>query len=61
MELGSLQSAQGDRRPNRWQRGDDAGGRCVIFLAIKYEYEPLLLLPIGLGCILSQHTQHGDA
>jgi oxaloacetate decarboxylase beta subunit len=29
-----------------------AGG-VLIWLAIRYEYEPLLLLPIGLGCILA--------
>lgn len=28
-------------------------GGVLIWLAIKYEYEPLLLLPIGLGCILA--------
>jgi len=28
-------------------------GAVLIWLAIKYEYEPLLLLPIGLGCILA--------
>ncbi|MGI5917098.1 MAG: sodium ion-translocating decarboxylase subunit beta [Anaerolineae bacterium] len=30
-----------------------AVGGVLIWLAIKYEYEPLLLLPIGLGCILA--------
>jgi len=28
-------------------------GGILIYLAIRYEYEPLLLLPIGLGCILA--------
>jgi oxaloacetate decarboxylase beta subunit len=28
-------------------------GGILIYLAIHYEYEPLLLLPIGLGCILA--------
>ena len=28
-------------------------GGVLIFLAIKKEYEPLLLLPIGVGCILA--------
>ncbi len=28
-------------------------GGILIWLAIRYEYEPLLLLPIGLGCILA--------
>ncbi len=28
-------------------------GGLLIWLAIRYEYEPLLLLPIGLGCILA--------
>ena len=28
-------------------------GGLLIWLAIKHEYEPLLLLPIGLGCILA--------
>jgi carboxybiotin decarboxylase len=30
-----------------------AVGGVLIWLAIRYEYEPLLLLPIGLGCILA--------
>ncbi len=30
-----------------------AVGGVLIWLAIKHEYEPLLLLPIGLGCILA--------
>jgi carboxybiotin decarboxylase len=30
-----------------------AVGGILIWLAIRYEYEPLLLLPIGLGCILA--------
>jgi sodium ion-translocating decarboxylase beta subunit len=30
-----------------------AVGGVLIWLAIHYEYEPLLLLPIGLGCILA--------
>ena len=30
-----------------------AVGGVLIWLAVKYEYEPLLLLPIGLGCILA--------
>ncbi len=30
-----------------------AVGGLLIWLAIKYKYEPLLLLPIGLGCILA--------
>ena len=28
-------------------------GLVFIFLAIKYDYEPLLLVPIGFGAILS--------
>ncbi|MBC7237469.1 MAG: sodium ion-translocating decarboxylase subunit beta, partial [Chloroflexi bacterium] len=28
-------------------------GGILIWLAIRYEYEPLLLLPIGLGAILA--------
>ncbi len=28
-------------------------GGVLIWLAIRYEYEPLLLLPIGLGCIFA--------
>jgi len=28
-------------------------GGVLIWLAVKFEYEPLLLLPIGLGCILA--------
>ena len=28
-------------------------GGVLIWLAVKYEYEPLLLLPIGVGCILA--------
>ena len=28
-------------------------GGLLIYLAIRYEYEPLLLLPIGIGCILA--------
>ncbi len=30
-----------------------AVGGLLIWLAIRHEYEPLLLLPIGLGCILA--------
>ena len=30
-----------------------AVGGVLIWLAIKYEYEPLLLLPIGFGCVLA--------
>ena len=29
-----------------------AAGLFFIFLAIKYEYEPLLLIPIGMGIII---------
>lgn len=37
-----------------WQRLVMMGvGGILIWLAIKHEYEPLLLLPIGLGCILA--------
>jgi len=37
-----------------WQRLVMMGvGGILIWLAIKREYEPLLLLPIGLGCILA--------
>ena len=28
-------------------------GLTLIFLAIKKQYEPMLLLPIGAGCILA--------
>jgi len=34
-------------------------GGIFIWLAIKYEYEPLLLLPIGLGCILANIPASG--
>jgi sodium ion-translocating decarboxylase beta subunit len=30
-----------------------AAGLLLIFLAVKYEFEPVLLLPIGFGCILA--------
>ncbi|GAG01331.1 unnamed protein product, partial [marine sediment metagenome] len=30
-----------------------AVGGVLIWLAVKYQYEPLLLLPIGFGCILA--------
>jgi len=60
MELGSLQSLL------KGIEGLTAGnvvmmlvGGVLIFLAIKYEYEPLLLLPIGLGCILANIPNTG--
>jgi len=34
-------------------------GGILIWLAIKYEYEPLLLLPIGLGAILANIPNSG--
>ncbi len=34
-------------------------GGVLIWLAIRYEYEPLLLLPIGLGCILANIPNTG--
>jgi len=36
-----------------------AVGGLLIWLAIRYEYEPLLLLPIGLGCILANVPNTG--
>lgn len=36
-----------------------AVGGVLIWLAISYEYEPLLLLPIGLGCILANIPDTG--
>jgi len=37
-----------------WQRVVMIGvGGLLIWLAVKHEYEPLLLLPIGVGCILA--------
>ncbi|NLD44491.1 MAG: sodium ion-translocating decarboxylase subunit beta, partial [Chloroflexi bacterium] len=36
-----------------------AVGGVLIWLAIRYEYEPLLLLPIGLGAILANIPNTG--
>jgi len=36
-----------------------AAGGILIYLAISKEYEPLLLLPIGIGCILATFLQRG--
>ena len=33
-------------------------GFILMFLAVRYEYEPLLLFPMGLGCILANIPGH---
>lgn len=33
-------------------------GGILIWLAVKYDYEPLLLLPMGVGCILANIPGH---
>ena len=37
-----------------------AVGAILIYLAIAKEYEPTLLLPIGFGAIIGEHTIFGS-
>ncbi len=60
MDLGSLQSLLKGVTGLTWGSVVMmAVGGVLIWLAIKYEYEPLLLLPIGLGCILANIPNTG--
>lgn len=31
-------------------------GFILMFLAVRYDYEPMLLFPMGVGCILANGT-----
>lgn len=54
MAIGGLESLAAGITSLTWQAVVMmAVGGVLIWLAIRYEYEPLLLLPIGLGCILA--------
>ncbi|MHB1318171.1 MAG: sodium ion-translocating decarboxylase subunit beta [Anaerolineae bacterium] len=60
MDLGSLQSLLKGITGLTWGAVVMmVVGGVLIYLAIKYEYEPLLLLPIGLGCILANIPNTG--
>ena len=37
-----------------------AVGGVLVYLAVVKEYEPVLLLPIGFGCVLANHAGTGN-
>ncbi|MHB1296338.1 MAG: sodium ion-translocating decarboxylase subunit beta [Anaerolineae bacterium] len=60
MNISDLQNLLAGVNGLTWQRlVMMAVGGVLIWLAIRHEYEPLLLLPIGLGCILANLPETG--